>query len=179
MKKNGLFVFCFAFVPGAGQMYQGYMKRGLSLAILLAASVVLTWLFSPLGMLIPVVWMYSFFDTFNIHYQCMMGDPPADEYLLRLGEDQALMRLVKGRSTLVGWVLVALGAYMLYTNFVRDPLLDLARQLELEWLLRLLYGIPQLVAALALLAVGVWLVRGPRPAGYSDRDEIPPYRGGE
>ena len=179
MKKNGFFVFCFAFVPGAGQMYQGYMKRGLSMAILLAASVVLTWLFSPLGMLIPVVWMYSFFDTFNIHYQCVEGDPPTDDYMLHLEENQALMRLVKGRSTLVGWVLVALGVYMLYTNFVRDPLLELARSLQLEWLIRLLYGIPQLAAALALLAVGVWLVRGPRPAAYPDRDEIPPYRGGE
>ena len=31
MKKNGILTFLFAFVPGAGQMYQGYMKRGLSL----------------------------------------------------------------------------------------------------------------------------------------------------
>ena len=27
MKKNGILTFLFAFVPGAGQMYQGYMKR--------------------------------------------------------------------------------------------------------------------------------------------------------
>lgn len=25
--KNGFLTFCFAFVPGAGQMYQGYMKQ--------------------------------------------------------------------------------------------------------------------------------------------------------
>ena len=29
--KNGILTFIFAFCPGAGQMYQGYMKRGLSL----------------------------------------------------------------------------------------------------------------------------------------------------
>ena len=34
MKKNGILTFLFAFVPGAGQMYQGYMKRGLSLITL-------------------------------------------------------------------------------------------------------------------------------------------------
>ena len=29
MKKNGILTLLFAFIPGAGQMYQGYMKRGL------------------------------------------------------------------------------------------------------------------------------------------------------
>ena len=29
--ENGILTFLFAFCPGAGQMYQGYMKRGLSL----------------------------------------------------------------------------------------------------------------------------------------------------
>ena len=33
MLKNGFLTFCCAFVPGAGQMYQGYMKRGLSLIL--------------------------------------------------------------------------------------------------------------------------------------------------
>ena len=31
MKKNALLTFIFACIPGAGQMYYGYMKRGLSL----------------------------------------------------------------------------------------------------------------------------------------------------
>ena len=31
MKKNGILTLLFACIPGAGQMYQGYMKRGLSL----------------------------------------------------------------------------------------------------------------------------------------------------
>ena len=33
-RKNGFWTFCFAFIPGGGQMYQGYMKRGLSLLLL-------------------------------------------------------------------------------------------------------------------------------------------------
>ena len=31
MKKNGILTLLFALIPGAGEMYQGYMKRGLSL----------------------------------------------------------------------------------------------------------------------------------------------------
>lgn len=29
MERNKFLVFCFAFVPGAGQMYLGMMKKGL------------------------------------------------------------------------------------------------------------------------------------------------------
>ena len=33
MKKNSILTFLFACIPGAGQMYYGYMRRGLSVAI--------------------------------------------------------------------------------------------------------------------------------------------------
>ena len=33
-RKSGFLTFCLAFCPGAGQMYQGYMKRGLSLMLM-------------------------------------------------------------------------------------------------------------------------------------------------
>ena len=42
MKKSMFLTFCFSFIPGAGQMYQGYMKRGLSLMILLGLAFALT-----------------------------------------------------------------------------------------------------------------------------------------
>ncbi len=34
MKKNGFLTFIFACIPGAGQMYYGYMQRGLSIAMI-------------------------------------------------------------------------------------------------------------------------------------------------
>ena len=41
MKKNGILTLLFAFIPGAGQMYQGYMKRGLSLITMFCLSIVI------------------------------------------------------------------------------------------------------------------------------------------
>ena len=32
-RKSGFLTFCFACLPGAGEMYLGYMKRGLSVMI--------------------------------------------------------------------------------------------------------------------------------------------------
>ena len=34
IRKNKFLTFCFALIPGVGQLYQGYMKRGVSLMIL-------------------------------------------------------------------------------------------------------------------------------------------------
>ena len=41
MKKNGFLTFIFACIPGAGQMYYGYMQRGLSIAMILILCVCL------------------------------------------------------------------------------------------------------------------------------------------
>ena len=62
MKKNGFLTFIFACIPGAGQMYYGYMQRGLSIAMMLirlhdgGPPVI-----NPLLFLCLVIWMYSFF----------------------------------------------------------------------------------------------------------------------
>ena len=88
--KNGFLTFCFAFMPGAGQMYQGYMKRGLSLVSLFFGGCALVWLAEPLMLLLPIVWMYSFFDTFNLRAQRAAGTAPEDDYLIHLGRDVSL-----------------------------------------------------------------------------------------
>lgn len=46
MKKNAFLTFIFACIPGAGQMYYGYMKRGTSLLVYFC-------LFIMLGAIIP------------------------------------------------------------------------------------------------------------------------------
>lgn len=33
-KKRGFWTFCFSLIPGAGEMYLGFMKRGLSMMCL-------------------------------------------------------------------------------------------------------------------------------------------------
>ena len=67
MLKNGFLTFCCAFIPGAGQMYQGYMKRGLSLILTACCIGMVSSLLNPVLLLLVVVWMYSFFDTFNLN----------------------------------------------------------------------------------------------------------------
>ena len=82
MLKNGFLTFCCAFIPGAGQMYQGYMKRGLSLILTACLIGMVSSLLNPVLLLLVVVWMYSFFDTFNLRAQIIADTAPEDDYLI-------------------------------------------------------------------------------------------------
>ena len=92
MMKNGILTFIFAFCPGAGQMYQGYMKRGLSLITMFCLFIVIG--VSTLEVLTigcVIVWMYSFFDTFNLRAQIGAGTAPEDDYLVHINwKDQRM-----------------------------------------------------------------------------------------
>ena len=82
MKKNGILTLLFACIPGAGQMYQGYMKRGLSLILTACCIGMVSSLLNPVLLLLVVVWMYSFFDTFNLRAQILADTAPEDDYLI-------------------------------------------------------------------------------------------------
>ena len=66
MLKNGFLTFCCAFIPGAGQMYQGYMKRGLSLFLTACLIGMVSSLLNPELLLLVVVWMSASLSTFNL-----------------------------------------------------------------------------------------------------------------
>ena len=166
-KKNGFFTLVFACVPGAGQMYQGYMKRGLSLVSAFATAIWLASLISPFLIFACVVYMYSFFDTFNLRAQIIEGAAPADDYLVHLGADTQLRRALQSSHKLVGWALVAAGVYALYENFMGAVLSELWEH-NLYWLARILQEIPTFALCFGLIAVGLWLVRGPKPQPVQD-----------
>ena len=169
MLKNGLLTLLFAFIPGAGQMYQGYMKRGLSLMLMCCVIGVLAMLFAPI--------MFSFFDTLNLRAQIALGNAPADDYLVHLDpKDKRLARLLLDSHKLVGWALIAFGALIAYENIIMNLLNDvLWRWGRDSVVFRAFYlvmdRLPDVVLCVALILCGVWLVRGPQKAGKKQAEE--------
>lgn len=174
MLKNGLLTLLFAFIPGAGQMYQGYMKRGLSLMLMCCVICVLAVLFSPIAFFLLLVFMYSFFDTLNLRAQIALGNAPADDYLVHLDpKDKRLARLLLDSHKLVGWLLIAFGALIAYQNLIMNTLGDLVyRWGHSSPIFRALYlvmaSLPDVVVCVVLIICGVWLVKGPHPAKKPD-----------
>ena len=169
MKKNGILTFLFAFVPGAGQMYQGYMKRGLSLITLFFLCIMAGMLLlEQLVLTALIVWMYSFFDTFNLRAQFIAGTAPADDYLVHFNtKDARLTLFFRDSHKLVGWALIALGAMVAYQNIIMRVLGDVMwRWGQNSPFFRAVYlmldELPEVVVCVALIVCGVWLVRGPK-----------------
>ena len=168
MKKNGILTLLFAFIPGAGQMYQGYMKRGLSLVLMAAAISMAAMLIPPIAFALLVVFMYSFFDTFNLRAQISMGTAPEDDYLVHFDpQDKRLARMMMDSHKLVGWGLIALGAIVFYNNIIMRVLGDVMwRWGQNNPVFRAFYlmldELPQIVTCVALIVCGLWLVRGPK-----------------
>ena len=163
MLKNGFLTFCCAFIPGAGQMYQGYMKRGLSLILTACLIGMVSSLLNPVLLLLVVVWMYSFFDTL-IHF-----DP----------RDKRLARALLDSHKLVGWLLIAFGALIAYQNLIMNTLGDLVyRWGHSSPVFRALYlvmdSLPDVVVCVVLIVCGVWLVKGPHPAKKPDASKDVP-----
>ncbi|MBE5037423.1 hypothetical protein INF35_06475 [Subdoligranulum sp. DSM 109015] len=172
MKKNGFLTFCFACIPGAGQMYYGYMKRGLSLITLFCIGVGLGAIIGPLVVICPIIWMYSFFDTYDLIRRMTSGDPKPDELLLfdNLG---SLRSVFPAGNRVIGWILIGLGAWALYSSIIEPILYNL-----FSWYF--VNMVPTVVVAALLIAGGFWLLGGKRSrGGYLPPDDFPPYPGND
>ncbi len=166
-KKNHLFTFFCSLIPGAGEMYLGFFKHGISVMslffLLFFCSGIL---FPPLMYLSPVLWFYSFF-----HVNHLVTLPDDEFYMI---EDEYFFPidfLVKNRSLLLtryrkvtSCCLILLGSAILWQNLndfvhmlcgrylsIPEPVREL-----LSWFSR---RIPQMLVATVILALGIWLIR--------------------
>lgn len=178
---RGLLFFFFSCIPGCGQMHQGHMKRGISQTILfcgvLAVAVFLE--IGALAILLVPLWLYSFFDSYNLRRQRMDGTEDEDAYLFGLSDldSRRLSELFSKRHSLIGWALVLLGLYALYRTVV-GRLMWWLRDLFpwIDWLYDLLvWDAPRILGTLLIIALGLWFIRGPRK---KIPEEIPAFTPG-
>ena len=174
--KNGFLLFITSCLSGCGQMYQGYMKRGLSLllAFFLVIFVSTYFYLGTLVLFLPVIWAYAFFDSYSLRSQISAGTAPEDAFLFGLSDmdSKRLGELLRKRHSLIGWVLVAVGAYMLY-DMVLDQLGGLFFGWFGEWLYSLLrYSLPRVVITVLVILLGLWFIRGPKAPA---EDDIPSF----
>lgn len=174
MKKNGFLTFIFACIPGAGQMYYGYMQRGLSIAMMLMLCVMAATVVEPLLFLCLVIWMYSFFDTYDLIRHMAAGEPKEDS-LLVLGNYEEIKKLIPQHNRLIGWGLVCFGVWALYETFISNWLYTLLCALVgSDYAYDIITGIPNVVIAALLIFAGLKLL-GLHPETKHGDDELPPY----
>ena len=159
-KKNRFLTFCFSCIPGAGQMYLGFLKRGTTLLMLFSGIIALAGSLNLefLLFLIPVIWFYSFFDALNIN-----GMP--DEQYNKLSDEllfsgytgiQEKFRL-GSFSVPVAVTLIVIGASWLLRNMG-----DLFSSLQIRWIgyyvTRIANVFPQFALSVLLIWFGLHLI---------------------
>ena len=181
MKKNGILTLLFACIPGAGQMYQGYMKRGLSLITMFCLFIIVGSATGLDALVVGciVVYMYSFFDTFNLRAQIIAENAPADDYLVHINwKDKRMQQFMMDSHKLLGWGLIALGGLVAYENIIMQVFGDVMwRWGQNNPVFRAIYlmldELPQIVTCVALIVCGLWLVRGPKGKKNRKKPEPP------
>lgn len=174
MKKNGFLTFIFACIPGAGQMYYGYMQRGLSITMMLILCLMAATVVEPLMFLCLVIWMYSFFDTYDLIRHMAAGEPKEDS-LLVLGNYEEIKKLIPQHNRLIGWGLIGFGVWALYDLLIGNWVYKiLTNVLGYGHAWDIINGIPNLVVGGLLVFAGFKLLNM-HPAKKNSDDELPPY----
>lgn len=184
MKKNGFFTFCFSLIPGCGQMYQGYMRRGASILGWFCAIMFLSiWLYAgALSVFLVLIWAVSFFDSFNLRslsyeQRSTFRDDfiPSATWLREQGVSKGRLQGKSGK--IFGWGCIAIGVILLY-NMIIDPIIwQLSNYYPM--LSSFMRSLPGIAIAIAAIIFGIWLLRGGKNNNPPQNgDAFTPYEGG-
>lgn len=171
--KNRFFTLLFSCCPGAGEMYMGLYRHGVSLMVLffggIAAGFWLGW--EELLLLIcPVVWCYSFFHTHNLRRMTEEAFAEVEDTFFFEGYiDYAPdWQGMKQYRHLFG-ILLLLFAVSNFAKILMRLFGTFYYLPEIIW--QLTNSLPQIVVAFMVLYAGVRLMREPKEADESEEME--------
>lgn len=174
-QKNRFWLFVFSLCPGAGHMYMGLMRMGLSFMLgfmLLIAVTAITGI-DVLAVLPVTLYIYSFFHANNIGgMDAEQFAALEDAYLFGFGEwDTSRLKLNKKNRNIAAVVCIVLGVCMLW-NVAFGMVSD-----YVGWdnpVIRNIYytmrdEVPRTIIAIAVIWFGVSLLRG-KKVDFAEND---------
>lgn len=161
-RKNAVIRFIFSLIPGAGEMYMGFMKQGITLMTLFMGVIFLAiYLNTPIFVFaLPVIWFYGFF---HVHNLAGLSDEEFYAQEDSLFFDWNIFGQLEQRKErkILAWMLILLGASVLW-NFATDLVYALLDVLNIPPYLwgEIVRAVPQFVFAVLMIYAGVQLIRG-------------------
>lgn len=162
-KKGKFFTFMFSFIPGAAEMYMGFMKQGISLMAIFALCIV-GLAYGLEGFFIPamiLVWFYSFFHARNIAAMVMEEFNALEDCFIWEGFLEEKNFKISS-PTLRKWaaaILIVFGAVILWDNF-SSIIYNLIPRNYWNELYPIINRIPQVVIAVLIILIGFRLMVG-------------------
>lgn len=177
-QRRGRFLtFLFALLPGAGHMFMGFMKTGISLMSAFFFIIFLaSWLnIGPVLFILPVLWFYSFFDCLNKYY---LNDEEFEQledcYLFSIDTlFEGGNNLFKRFGSYLGILLILFGIYLMWDNLLITPLWPYIPDSLYGYLIGFKRAFPQLVIGVTIIVIGIKLiVRKKREIGRGVEEDV-------
>lgn len=162
-QKKGFWVFICSLIPGAGELYMGFQKMGLSIMILFWGCIACVSLLqmNALIFLLPILWFYSFFNVHNL--KCLTEEEflsIEDHFIFPTKElfadrDNFIRQY---RNTLAA-ILIIFGFFGLWNNIIGVLRWSLPED-TFNLLDDLNYFVPSIVVSFLFIIIGIRLIRG-------------------
>lgn len=165
-KKSKGWTFLFSLLPGAGEMYMGFMKQGVSMMGLFFALIAIAACLNigPILIVLPIVWCYSFF---NVHNMRSLSDEEfyalEDDYVFHLDRIMPMEKLSKKQNKILAAILIIAGVCVIWNqviDYIQRYIYTWVPQAVAEMINDILYSVPQLVVAVILIGIGLRLIKG-------------------
>lgn len=174
-KKSKFWLFIFSFIPGAGEMYMGFMKMGLSLMMGFMLSIAVTAItnIAVLSVIAITIYIYSFFHAHNIS---SMDDEAfrelEDTYLFGFDNLESVRVRLGGKGRVItAAVLIIIGIIMM-VNVGFNLLFDIFGW-DHQYLRTVYYfvedDVPRLLIGIAVIWGGVTMLRGKKIDDPADK----------
>lgn len=162
-QKRGFLLFICSLIPGAGEMYMGFFKQGISIMTLFWAVVAIAGglNMSSLVILLPIIWFYSFFHVHNLK------DLPEEEfyavednYILHLDTVFHNVEKITQKQIKVTAVLLIVFGIAILWNGLRDLLYWLFPGYLGSYIQDIMYQIPSIVIGVLIIIAGYHILTG-------------------
>ncbi len=169
-KRNKFWTFCFSFIPGAAEMYMGFMKMGLSLMSVFATvmCVVAVLNIGPLVFVAIVSWFYSFFHARNLAKidEIELG-MMEDTYLFEINQFQTdrVKNLVANQKA-IAYVLIVLGVYLIWKAMIHTCYVIFPSFFD-QFFWGFEETVTRLVIGFGILLIGVQMIKNKKAELYA------------
>lgn len=162
-KKSKSLTLIFSLLPGAGHMYMGFMKMGLSFMTMFFFIIFLGNFFNSGSFLLiePLIWFYAFFDSINkLSLDSEEFSLVEDKYLFSMDRILELDKgLISKNKLIIGCITLLFGVYLLWNTIVSN-LYNVMPEYLYNILTTISRTVPQFIVAIIIIVIGIKLIVG-------------------
>lgn len=161
-RKNGFWNFWCSLVPGCGQMYQGFLKRGVSIMSIFFGIIFLTYFFrmDAIALALPVVWAFAFFDSMHCNSLTLEERMLKKDDFFAIGDYKVSWSFFRKYRTRFAYGMIAIAGYALIVNFV--DVLEQIGFFHFRWggTYYVRYYVPRFAISALVIAWGISIILG-------------------